>query len=49
VDQGKLTSDLAAALIAAGLPDPEVEIRTCETIERHPATGKVLRFVPLAG
>jgi phenylacetate-coenzyme A ligase PaaK-like adenylate-forming protein len=39
---------LTAALAHAGLPEPDVTARTVPTLERHPQTGKLQRFVPLA-
>lgn len=43
-----LRSALAASLEHAGLLDPNVAIRDVTNIDRHPQTGKVRRFVPLA-
>jgi hypothetical protein len=35
--------------LAAHLDDPEVSIEIVEAIERHAASGKLKRFVPLKG
>ena len=41
-----LARRLAAELARLGLPDPAVEVRPVDTLERQP-TGKVRRFRPL--
>jgi phenylacetate-coenzyme A ligase PaaK-like adenylate-forming protein len=43
---GSIASSLATALRRQGLPDPQVEVRVVERLERHTATGKLRRFVP---
>ena len=43
-----LRDELCSALEAAGLADPAVTVRRADGLERHPETGKVRRFVPLA-
>jgi hypothetical protein len=30
------------------VPDPRAEVRVVSAVERHPETGKVRRFIPLA-
>jgi phenylacetate-CoA ligase len=42
-----LTSSLVAALRRHGLPDPTIRIRVADRLERHRASGKLRRFVPL--
>ena len=42
-----LTMALRQSLQAAGLPNPEVRLRTTTDIARHPETGKARRFTPL--
>jgi len=44
----RLRDELATALGAAGLVRPEVTVRAVSALDRHPETGKVRRFVPLA-
>ena len=46
-DTDALASALAAALRRHGLSDPEVVVRVVERLQRHEATGKLKRFVPL--
>jgi phenylacetate-coenzyme A ligase PaaK-like adenylate-forming protein len=50
LDEAELGSRLRSSLTGAGLPDPQVDIRAVDPsdIERHPATGKTRRFIPLA-
>jgi phenylacetate-coenzyme A ligase PaaK-like adenylate-forming protein len=43
-----LVDQLTAALTHAGLPHPDVTARAVATLPRHPETGKLQRFVPLA-
>ena len=47
VDEHELASNLAAALRAAGVPDPAVHVTSVSSLERHAGTGKLRRFVPL--
>jgi phenylacetate-coenzyme A ligase PaaK-like adenylate-forming protein len=51
LDEHTLASRLAASLATAGLPSPRVTVQIVDpaAIERHPATGKTRRFIPLAG
>ncbi|HUK73684.1 MAG TPA: hypothetical protein VLW50_33900 [Streptosporangiaceae bacterium] len=46
-DVAALTSTVAAALRRHGLPDPQVQIRTVDRLDRHAATGKLRRFIAL--
>jgi phenylacetate-CoA ligase len=46
-DGDALAPALAAALRRHGLTDPEVDIRVVDRLQRHEATGKLKRFVPL--
>jgi phenylacetate-coenzyme A ligase PaaK-like adenylate-forming protein len=50
-DDAFAAAPLAAALreapADAGLPDPDVDVRRVATLERHPETGKVRRFLRL--
>ncbi len=46
-DVAALTSAVAAALRRHGLPDPEVQIRIVDRLQRHEATGKLRRFIAL--
>lgn len=48
IDGDALADRLSAALAGAGAPARTAEIRPVEAIARHPVTGKVRRFVPLA-
>jgi len=48
VDEPRLAAALADSLRRAGLAEPEVAVRRVDAIARHPETGKVKRFVPLA-
>lgn len=47
VDLDGVRAALRTALAEAGLRDPEVSARAVDTLERHPETGKVRRFIPL--
>src|SRR5207244_1494841 len=47
LDAAKLRRQLTDALRAAGLADPEVDLRRTNTLERNAQTGKLKRFVPL--
>ena len=47
VDADAAERAVAAALVGAGLDDPDVHLVQVEAIARHPATGKARRFVPL--
>lgn len=49
VDEDVLAERLADALAAAGLPRPEVDVTSRAALDRDPQTGKLARFVPLAG
>jgi len=49
VDVGELRQQLVAALAKAGLPNAEIEINLVDSLERHRETGKLKRFIPLAG
>jgi hypothetical protein len=44
---GGLAGRIASALERAGLPAPEVRVEFVDDVDRHPATGKARRFVPL--
>ncbi len=44
-----LSDRLRLALTDSGLPRPDVVVRRVEALDRHPGSGKVRRFVPLAG
>jgi len=46
-DVAALTSSVAAALRRHGLPDPEVQVRIVDRLQRHEATGKLPRFIAL--
>lgn len=46
-DQMSLSRSLARALRRAGLADARATVRVVDTIQRHPETGKIRRFVPL--
>jgi hypothetical protein len=43
-----VTVALQDALRRYGLAEPAVSVATAATIERHPTTGKLQRFVTLA-
>ncbi|HKA90043.1 MAG TPA: hypothetical protein VKE22_20425 [Haliangiales bacterium] len=45
---GDLRERIAAALVAAGLPDPEVRVRAVPTLARERDSAKLRRVVPLA-
>jgi phenylacetate-coenzyme A ligase PaaK-like adenylate-forming protein len=47
-DVRALVSSVSTALKRQGLPDPQVEIRIVDRLERHAATGKLRRFIPRA-
>ncbi len=47
LDLGTLRARLTRALAGAGLPHPEVSVRTTQCLDRDPQTGKLARFVPL--
>jgi phenylacetate-coenzyme A ligase PaaK-like adenylate-forming protein len=47
IDLGRLQDDLTAALSEAGLRDPHVRLETTMTIDRHPQSQKLKRFVPM--
>jgi phenylacetate-coenzyme A ligase PaaK-like adenylate-forming protein len=44
---GELSAQLRQALAAAGLDGPHVAVKRVDRLERHPASGKLRRFVPL--
>ena len=46
VDQAAIKHAIRHGLARYGLTAPEVAVRTVASIERHPETGKVQRFVP---
>jgi phenylacetate-coenzyme A ligase PaaK-like adenylate-forming protein len=46
-DPGELRRDLATALAAAGLRDPQVTVELVTELPRDVTTGKLRRFVPL--
>ncbi len=46
-DADALASSLVDALRRHGLSDPEVAIRIVDRLQRHEATGKLKRFIPL--
>jgi phenylacetate-coenzyme A ligase PaaK-like adenylate-forming protein len=48
-DERAVTVALEAALRKHGLARPEIRVRAVDQIERHSATGKLRRFVPLRG
>jgi phenylacetate-coenzyme A ligase PaaK-like adenylate-forming protein len=48
LDVDRLRDRLATALGNAGVPRPVVTVRAVSALERHPETGKIRRFVPLA-
>ena len=43
-----LRAALGQSLRAAGLPNPQVRVRSVTDIARHPETGKARRFIPLS-
>lgn len=47
IDHGLLAEQLTTALAAAGVPDPKATTTLVDSLERHAATGKLRRFVPL--
>lgn len=46
LDLSALRDRLTGALEQAGLAEPEVAVRLVESLDRHPETGKLRRFVP---
>jgi phenylacetate-coenzyme A ligase PaaK-like adenylate-forming protein len=48
-DVPALRERLTEALRSAGLADPQVEVSTTDRVDRNPASGKLRRFMPLAG
>ncbi|MDN5916054.1 MAG: hypothetical protein L0I76_13265 [Pseudonocardia sp.] len=48
LDLARLRTDLIAALARVGLARPVVAVRTVPELARHPATGKLRRFLPLS-
>jgi len=49
VDVAELRQQLVAALAKEGLPNAQIEINLGDSLERHKETGKLKRFIPLAG
>lgn len=47
VDLGRLGCEIGDGLRAVGVPDPLVEVRAVERLERDPGPAKLRRFVPL--
>ncbi|MFC5996655.1 phenylacetate--CoA ligase family protein [Pseudonocardia hispaniensis] len=47
LDVAGLRHRLAAALAGSGLARPQVVVRPAPSVERHPETGKLCRFIPL--
>jgi phenylacetate-coenzyme A ligase PaaK-like adenylate-forming protein len=45
LDTAAVARSVEMSLRAAGVPDPRAEV---SAVERHPETGKVRRFIPLA-
>jgi phenylacetate-CoA ligase len=45
-DLALLREQLCAALVRAGLADPEVTVEAVPTLPRHPETGKLRRVIP---
>jgi phenylacetate-coenzyme A ligase PaaK-like adenylate-forming protein len=45
VELERLRDELRSALQAAGLRDPEVSVESVPSLERHPETGKLRRFL----
>ena len=48
-DERAVTVALEAALRKHGVARAEIRVRAVDRIERHAATGKLRRFVPLRG
>jgi phenylacetate-CoA ligase len=48
-DERAVTVALEAALVKYGVARAEIRVRSVDRIERHAATGKLRRFVPLRG
>lgn len=48
-DLAALTLALTSALHQYGLSDPTVQIRVTDSLQRHQASGKLRRFIPLPG
>jgi len=46
VDQPALKHAIRHGLARCGLSSPQIAVRAVTSIERHPETGKVLRFLP---
>ncbi|MET0903624.1 MAG: hypothetical protein ABWZ52_10325 [Acidimicrobiales bacterium] len=47
VDLDELCASIASNLASAGLDQPDLRIRSVDAIERHSATAKLRRFIPL--
>ncbi|MFI5506285.1 phenylacetate--CoA ligase family protein [Mycobacterium sp. NPDC051804] len=47
-DMSALVPALVAAMQRHGVAEPSIRIRTVETLQRHQASGKLKRFLPLA-
>jgi hypothetical protein len=48
-DAQPLVPALVSALQRHGVADPSIRIRSVNRLERHQASGKLKRFVPLPG
>ncbi len=48
-DRGHVEGRLRQILAELGLEEGDLEVRAVESLDRHPETGKLLRFVPLGG
>ena len=48
IDLEPISRSVKAALARLGLAEPEVSIKAVDHIERHAATGKLRRFVPMS-
>jgi phenylacetate-CoA ligase len=46
LDRAALAAAIRGAVERSGLWEPEIEIRVVPSIDRHPDSGKVLRFIP---
>ena len=48
IDAAALKNKLVDALAKAGLANADIDIDLVDALERHKATGKLRRFIPLA-
>ncbi|MGH7803274.1 MAG: phenylacetate--CoA ligase family protein, partial [Candidatus Binatia bacterium] len=48
IDRDQLAAELGAAFHRLGLPEARPAIAFTDRIARHPQSGKIKRFVPLA-